>query len=99
MPKLGRGSGKKWEELDMGGPIKGEPFVQKRKPGPPKRHWILLTYLKPTETHVTIKPYSWQNPLQATFELDTFLSYYEGYVAADPSADEAGYFGNSDEFF
>jgi hypothetical protein len=27
-PELGRGSGKKWEELNMGGPIKGEPFVK-----------------------------------------------------------------------
>jgi hypothetical protein len=103
-PELGRGSGKKWEELNMGTPIAGEPFVQKRelkkrKPGPSTRHWILVTYLEPTETHVTIKLYSWQNPLHAKFKLETFLSYYEGYVAADPPADETGYLGDSDELF
>ena len=98
-PELGRVSGKKWEELGMGGPIKGGLLVEKRKPGPPKGHWILVTYLEPTQTDVTIKLYSWQNPLHATFERDTFLSYYEGYVAADPPADETGYLADSDEFF
>jgi hypothetical protein len=87
-PELGRVSGKKWEELGMGGPIKGGPWVTKRKPGPPKGHWILVTYLEPTQTDVAIKLYSWQTPLHATFELGIFLSYYEGYVAADPPADE-----------
>ena len=95
-PELLRGSGKTWEQ----GPIKGAPFVQKRKPGARgQRHWILVTYLEPTPTDVTIKLYSWQNPLYATFERETFLSYYEGYVAADPPADETGYLGDSDELF
>jgi hypothetical protein len=98
-PELGRVSGKKWEELGMGGPIKGGPWVTKRKAGPPKGHWILVTYLEPTQTEVAVKLYSWQTPLHATFELGIFLSYYEGYVAADPPADETGYLGDSDEFF
>jgi hypothetical protein len=94
--ELQRGSGKNWAQ----GPITGEPFVTKRKPGPrERRHWILVTYLEPTPTHVAIKLYSWQNPLHAEFKLDTFLSYYEGYVAADPPADERGYLGDSDELF
>ena len=84
-PQLRRGSGKKWDEWGMEGPIEAKLLVQKRKAGPrERRHWILVTYLEATQTHVTIKLYSWQNPLHAMFELETFLSYYEGYVAADP---------------
>ena len=79
-PQLKRGSGKKLDE-----PIEAKVLVRKRKPGPrEERHWILVTHLQPTQTHVTIKFYSWQDPLHAMFELDTFLSYYEGYVAVDP---------------
>lgn len=85
-PQLHRGSSKKWEE----GPIKGAPFVKNRGHGArSQRHWILVTYLEPRQTDVTIKLYSWQNPLYAMFELDTFLSYYEGHVVADPPAESA----------
>ena len=89
-PELQRGSGKKWDELGMGGPIKAKLLVDKRDPkAPGQRHWILVTYLEPTQKHVTVKLYSWQNPLYAEFKRDTFLSYYEGYVAADPPAEPA----------
>ena len=88
LPELQRSSGKKYKEWDMENPIKAEPVIEVRKPGAPgQRHWILVTYLEPTQTHVTVKLYSWQNPLYAEFERDTFLSYYEGYVAADPPAE------------
>ena len=47
-PELGRGSGKKWKELEMGDPIIGEPFVKKRKPGARgQRHWIIQAIPKP----------------------------------------------------
>ena len=77
-----RGSGKKWNS-PTGRGIKSGDSVQARKSGE-ARHWILVTYLKLTATDVTIKLYSWGNPLQATLPLKLFLSYYLGYVAADP---------------
>jgi hypothetical protein len=89
-PELHRGSGKKWEE----GPIEAKVLVKERKVekkagNRERRHWILVTYLEPTQDHVTIKLYSWQNPLHAKFELKTLLSYYEGCIAADPPAEPA----------
>jgi hypothetical protein len=90
LDELRRGSGKKYKEWEWETPIKAELQVEKRKPGTrAQRHWILVTYLEPTQTEVTVKLYSWQNPLYAEFKRDTFLSYYEGYVAADLPAEPA----------
>ncbi len=33
---------------------------------------------------MTIKLCSWQPPVQGTLSLETFLTHYDGYVAADP---------------
>lgn len=99
---LKRGSGKKWEEalegeggLDLSSTVK----ASAKKGDPKSRHWILVTHLAETEGKVTIKLYSWQHPVQGTLLLKTFLTHYDGYVAADPPADETGYLGDSDERF
>ena len=86
---LKRGSGKKWEEaLEGEGGLDLSSHVQaSAKKGDPKsRHWILVTHLAETEGKVTIKLYSWQHPVQGTLLLETFLTHYDGYVAADPPA-------------
>jgi hypothetical protein len=45
-----------------------------------------MTHLAETEGKVTIKLYSWQHPVQGTLSLETFLTHYDGYVAADSPA-------------
>ena len=86
---LKRGSGKKWEEalegeggLDLTSTVK----ASAKKGDLKSRHWILVTHLAETEGKVTIKLYSWQHPVQGTLLLKTFLTHYDGYVAADPPA-------------
>jgi hypothetical protein len=47
-----------------------------------------MTYLAEKQGEVTIKLYSWQPPVQGTLSLETFLTHYDGYAAAEPPADE-----------
>ena len=90
---LKRGSGKTWEQAlegDGGLDLNSNVKASAKKGNPKSRHWILVTHLAETEGKVTIKLYSWQHPVQGTLSLETFLTHYEGYVAADPPADETG---------
>jgi hypothetical protein len=47
-------------------------------------HWIAISRLDIEGDRVTIKLYSWQDTMQGTFLLKTFLSCYSGYVSAEP---------------
>jgi len=90
---LQRGSGKKWEEalkgeggLDLTSTVR----ASAKKGDLKSRHWILVTHLVEAEGKVTIKLYSWQHPVQGTLLLETFMTHYQGYVAADPPATTRG---------
>jgi hypothetical protein len=51
-------------------------------------HWILVTRLFVRPKEVTIKLYCWQESMQGTFPLEPFLTYYEGFLVADPPQPE-----------
>ena len=51
-------------------------------------HWILVTRLHVLPKEVTIKLYSWQESMQGTFPLEPFLTYYQGFLVADPPQPE-----------
>jgi hypothetical protein len=87
-PYLKRGSGKKWEHASENeGGLDLSKNLQATVRGNPKtRHWILVTHLVKTDKEVTLKLYSWRDPVQGTLTLDTFMTHYDGYIAADPPA-------------
>jgi hypothetical protein len=47
-------------------------------------HWVLVSSIETKGKTVTVKLYSWKDSMTGTFETNTFLSYYGGFIAAEP---------------
>jgi hypothetical protein len=47
-------------------------------------HWVLVSFIKIQAKRVTVKLYSWKDSMTGTFEISTFLTYYDGFIVAEP---------------
>jgi hypothetical protein len=47
-------------------------------------HWVLVSFIKTAGRQVTVKLYSWKDSMTGTFSTNTFLTYYGGFIVAEP---------------
>jgi hypothetical protein len=47
-------------------------------------HWVLVSSIEIKGKTVKVKLYSWKDSMTGTFDTNTFLSYYGGFIAAEP---------------
>jgi hypothetical protein len=47
-------------------------------------HWVLVSSIKITAKNVTVKMYSWKDSMTGTFDISTFLTYYDGFIVSEP---------------
>jgi hypothetical protein len=47
-------------------------------------HWVLVSSVQIKAKTVTVKLYSWKDSMTGTFDISTFLTYYDGFIVAEP---------------